>query len=286
MSVINLYHGPLKSISLQAFKTELTPDGVFVITFSRPEKLNSLDGQAFAEMFFLIEYMDREPSVKVAVWVSTGRAFCAGAALTNLHLPNSSPILSSFKAYCDAGKALRRTPDMAYHGLIYRMLELRKVSICCVQGMSIGGGANFSLLMHDFVFASESGASFRYPFSEIGICPEMGSSYLFPKQYAARYLMAGETFTARDAERMGLVYRVVPDGEDVASAGIRHAGALVKKGCLTGMEVGKKILNEQKMKEMDHYRICQTENETIDTCLKSPYTIQKLTQFSQRHSKM
>jgi enoyl-CoA hydratase/carnithine racemase len=284
MSVVKLYYGPLTEHTLVNFVTELTREGVLIATLNNPSKLNSFDGVAVAEFFFLTEYAERESEIKVVVWTGAGRAFSAGANFAKLLVPKTHELFPSIQAYTKAGKGLLRFPDVAMKSWLYRMLAFTKISICAVNGIAIGGGANFALLMHDFVFASEHEAKFRYPFSELGIPPEMGSSYLFPHWFAKRYLVTGDWFDAKEAEKIGLVFKVVA-GEKLLEETIGYATKLASSESLLGMQMGKRILNERTLDQLNHYRVCDIENETIDKALSSEYTKKSIQRFVSKHSK-
>jgi enoyl-CoA hydratase/carnithine racemase len=282
MDSIKLFYGPLESHKLLNFKLELHSNGVLVATMNNPTKLNSLDGVAVAEFFFIIEYADRETSVKVVIWTGAGRAFSAGANFANLAVPKSHPLFPTIQAYSKAGKGLLRFPDIAMKSWLYRMLRFNKISVCAVNGIAIGGGANFALLMHDFVFAADQEARFRYPFSELGICPEMGSSFLFPRHFAKQYVMTGDWFDGKEAQRAGLVYKVVPK-DTLAREVFDFASKLAGSESLEGMQMGKRILNDRVIDQLDHYRVCDIENETIDTALKTEYTQKSIQKFIMKH---
>jgi 2-(1,2-epoxy-1,2-dihydrophenyl)acetyl-CoA isomerase len=282
IETIKLYYGSVHELRVSNFILELTAEGVLIATMSNPQKLNSLDGEAVAEFFFITEYAEREPSVKVVVWTGSGRAFSAGANFAKLAIPKSSPLYGIMEAYTKGGKGLLRYPDVAMKSWLYRMLRFTKLSICAVNGIAIGGGANFALLMHDFVFASAGMAKFRYPFSELGIVPEMGSSFLFPRLFAKRYVMTGDWFTGEDAERMGLVYKVVPH-ENLLRESLVLATRLATDESLEGMMMSKRILNERVLDQLEQYRVCDIENERIDEALTSDYTRKSIQRFIAKH---
>ena len=284
MSVVKLYYGPISEHTLVNFKLELTGEGVLVATMNNPSKLNALDGVAVAEFFFITEYADREPQVKVVVWTGSGRAFSAGANFASLGVPKSHALYPSIMAYNKAGKGLRRFPDVAMKSWLFRMLEFNKISICAVNGIAIGGGANFALLMHDFVFAADGEARFKYPFSELGIPPEMGSSFLFPRLFAKRYIMTGEWFDAHDAEKIGLVYKVVPR-ESLMREAVEYATRLATNESLEGMQISKRIMNDRVIDQLNLFRVCDIENETIDKALQSEYTKRSIQRFVGKHGK-
>lgn len=282
VETIKLYYGDLKELRLANFALQLTGDGVLICTMNNPGKLNSLDGEAVAEFFFICEYAEREPSVKVIVWTGAGRAFSAGANFAKLDLAKSSPLYPAMHAYTKAGKGLLRFPDIAMKSWLYRMLKFSKISICAVNGISIGGGANFALLMHDFVFASAGLAKFKYPFSELGIVPEMGSSFLFPRHFAKRYVMTGDWFTGEDAEKIGLVYKVVP-GDVLMKESVALATRLARDESLQGMMMSKKILNERVIDQLEQYKVCDIENDTINAAMMSDYTKKSIQRFVAKH---
>ena len=284
MASIKLYYGPIQTYVPTAFDVNLTSEGVLVATFNNPTKLNSLDGTSVAEVFFIIEHAERDPAVKVLVWTGAGRAFSAGANFAKLQISKSSPIYASMEAYTKAGKGLLRVPDVAMKSWLYRMLEFNKISICAVNGIAIGGGANFALLMHDFVFAASDEAKFRYPFSELGIPPEMGSSFLFPRLFAKRYIMTGDWFGAAEAEKMGLVYKIVSP-QTLMNVTLSFATKLAQNESLQGMNQVKRIINDRTIDQLNHYRVCDIENETIDRALVSEYTQASVQRFIQKHGR-
>lgn len=284
MSTVKLYYGPKTEHILINFVTELTQEGVFIVTLNNPSKLNSFDGVAVAEFFFLTEFAEREENIKVVVWTGAGRAFSAGANFASLLVSKTHPLFASIQAYTKAGKGLLRFPDVAMKSWLYRMLLFNKISICAVNGIAIGGGANFALLMHDFVFAAESDARFRYPFAELGIPPEMGSSFLFPRGFAKRFVMTGDWFDGRQAEQFGLITKVVPS-DSLMKEVIEYATKLATSEFLVGMQMGKRILNDRILDQLNHYRVCDIENETIDKALTSEYTKKSIQRFVGKHAK-
>lgn len=281
---IKLYYGPLEEHTLLNFMLDLTPQGVLIATINNPTKLNSFDGVAVAEFFFIIEYADREPSVKVLVWTGAGRAFSAGANFASLMVPKSHPLTASIQAYSKAGKGLLRFPDVAMKSWLFRMLSCNKISICAVNGIAIGGGANFALLMHDFVFAADGEARFKYPFAELGIPPEMGSSFLFPRQFAKRYIMTGDWFDGRDAERAGLIMKVVSP-ENLMKEAVSYATRLATDESLQGMQMSKRIINDRILDQLNLFKVCDIENETIDKALQSDYTKRSIQKFIMKHAR-
>lgn len=112
-------------------------------------------------------------------------------------------------------RGIGRDPkDFACKALVKHFWNFPKPSICAVNGLAVGGGANLALVCHDMVYAGAS-ARFMFPFSKLGVTPEFGSSILLPVMVgmarAKQLLMCSEWFTATQAEQMGLVNAVLPD---------------------------------------------------------------------------
>ena len=104
--------------------------------------------------------------------------------------------------------------------LIEALINFDKPIVVAVQGAAIGGGT--TMLTHcDFVFAGES-AKFQMPFVNLALVPEFGSSYTVPARIgylrAAELILLGSRFDAKRAAELGLVTRVVPDQELLATA--------------------------------------------------------------------
>jgi enoyl-CoA hydratase/carnithine racemase len=129
----------------------------------------------------------------------------------------------SFSAGNDIQDFLKNPPgagESPQARLIEALINFDKPIVVAVQGAAIGGGT--TMLTHcDFVFAGES-AKFQMPFVDLALVPEFGSSYSVPARIgylrAAELILLGARFDARRAAELGLVTRVVPDQELLATA--------------------------------------------------------------------
>ena len=174
-----------------------TEQAIATLAFSRPEKKNAITAAMYQTAADTLAEADSNHAVRVIIITGDGEAFTAGNDLEDflLHPPqNDDTPVSRFM------HALRTTS---------------KPVIAAVPGIAVGIGT--TLLMHcDLVYASER-AKFAMPFSQLGLCPEFASSVLLPRiagyQRAAEKLLLGEAFDAHEAERMGLVNRVLPAEE-------------------------------------------------------------------------
>jgi enoyl-CoA hydratase/carnithine racemase len=174
---------------------------VRVVTMNRPDKLNAFN-RAMIEGFHLaLEAAAQDDGVSVVVVTGAGRAFSAGADLGDMKrdAPQDS----------DAGS---RSAN-AFDRLQAIAEAFPKPLVGAVNGLGVGLG--FTMLGYfDFCFVGES-ARLRTPFSQLGLSPEASSSYTFPLRMgwpaAARALMLGDWFSAKDVVSCGLAQEVLPD---------------------------------------------------------------------------
>jgi enoyl-CoA hydratase/carnithine racemase len=172
------------------------------VTLNRPAKKNAMTSGMYLSMAEFFNDAAKDDGVRVVLWDAGGDSFSAGNDIEDF-LKNPPGAGESPQALL--GNAL---------------LNLDKPLIAAVQGMAIGGGT--TLLTHcDFVYAGES-AKFQLPFVNLGLVPEFGSSWSLPARSghirAAELIMLGLPFDARLAAEIGLVTRVVPDQELLATA--------------------------------------------------------------------
>ena len=173
------------------------PNGVATLAFDRPDKKNAITRAMYQSLSDGLTTAANDKSVRAIVITGEGGIFTAGN---------------------DVEEFLKYPPQPGDSHVTLFMNALRdaeKPVIASVSGMAIGIGT--TLLMHcDLVYAAEN-ARFAMPFAQLGLCPEFASSCLFPRlagyQRAAEKLLLGEPFDASEAERMGLVNRVLPAEE-------------------------------------------------------------------------
>lgn len=172
-------------------------DHILHITLDRADKRNALTRAMYADLRAALEAGIDSDAVRVIMLDGEGPMFCAGNDIADF----ANVDLSS-------GDAGTTGPALSF---IRRMAECDKPIVVAVQGQATGIGT--TLLLHaDLVIAADD-ARFYTAFIDLGLVPEAGSSRLLPamlgRQNAARLLLAGDTLTAEEAERMGLIaYRV------------------------------------------------------------------------------
>jgi len=210
-------------------------EGVATITFNRPDVLNALTFDIYAQFRDLMEDLRYDDAVKSVVLTGEGRAFCSGGDVYEI-----------------IGELLDR--DVRGHldftrmtgAAVFNMRNLDKPIIAALNGMTAGAGAVIAL-SSDLRIASEK-ASFRFLFTNVGLTgADMGAAYLLPRVVgmgrATEILMFGEKITAQEAERIGLVNKVVAPDELLPAA--QEWAARLANGPTTAISMTKRLLNNE-----------------------------------------
>jgi enoyl-CoA hydratase len=193
--------------------TEKVKDGVTLVTLNRPDSLNAMNHELVAAVHDVLDTVDADHDCRVVVLTGAGRAFCAGLDLKG---PGSAPNTDG------VGRAQSGMLSQQHIASLYtHMRRVRKPIIAAVNGAAAGGGFAFALAS-DIRVAAES-ARFNVAFVKIGLSGcDVGVSYLLPRLIGAskafELMLTGRFVDATEAERIGLVSRVVPDGEVVDAA--------------------------------------------------------------------
>ena len=178
--------------------------GVATITLNRPDKLNAFTGEMMEDWLAALENCRTNPDVRAIVITATGRAFTTGGDLESF------------------GASANRTPkDIRNHliggsqRLIRKIAEIDKPVLAALNGFATGGGLDIALAC-DIRFAAES-ARFAETYAKMGLIPGMGGAYLLPRivgvAKALELFWSCDWVDAREAERIGLVNKVLPDAE-------------------------------------------------------------------------
>jgi 2-(1,2-epoxy-1,2-dihydrophenyl)acetyl-CoA isomerase len=197
--------------------------GVLTITLNRPDKLNAFTPDMHEELRGAFARAEGDAQVRAVLLTGAGRGFCAGADLSQRDVsPGAAPI--------DLSVSLGTN----YNPLVRRMRALPKPIVCAVNGPAAGAGANVALAC-DVVLAARS-ASFLQAFSRIGLLPDAGGTYFLPRLVGTARAMGlallADKLSAEDAERWGLIWKVLDDAVlmDEASALARRLAAGPTKG--------------------------------------------------------
>lgn len=174
-------------------------NGVATITLKREETYNSLNRRMALEFQRALDRASLEDDVRVAVITGSGKAFCAGQDLNEM-IGAEAPSIES---------VLNENHDP----IVRKIRAMKKPVIAAVNGVAAGAGAVFALAC-DLVIASES-TSFIQAFTKIGLTPGSGSTHFLPRlvgmQKAMAILLLGDKVSAKEAERIGMIYKWMPD---------------------------------------------------------------------------
>ncbi|MFD0418119.1 enoyl-CoA hydratase/isomerase family protein [Streptomyces sp. NPDC127108] len=195
----------------------LTPNGVSWITLNRPEVLNAITAEQRDRLITLLEEATSTPSIRAVVLTATGRGFCTGADLRGPGTP--PPPTGGTGASAEGPERtagdISRTLRQGAQRLITAILDCEKPVLAAVNGTAAGLGAHIALAC-DLVLAAES-ARFIEIFVRRGLVPDGAGAYLLPRligpQRAKELMFFGDALPASEAERLGLVNRVVPDAD-------------------------------------------------------------------------
>ncbi|WP_406138982.1 enoyl-CoA hydratase/isomerase family protein [Streptomyces sp. NBC_01089] len=188
-----------------------TTDHVSTITLNRPSAMNALTWDQREEVIALLATASADPDIRAVVLTATGRGFCAGADLRG-----GGPQAPAERVTGDVARTIR----LGAQRLIAAVLDCEKPVIAAVNGTAAGLGAQLALAC-DLVLAAES-ARFIEVFARRGLVPDGGGAYLLPRligPHRTKELMFfGDALPAADAERIGLVNRVIPDDDLLKTA--------------------------------------------------------------------
>ncbi|HQS98270.1 MAG TPA: enoyl-CoA hydratase-related protein [Novosphingobium sp.] len=179
---------------------------VTLFTLNRPQALNALNSQVLSELIEAFAAFEADPSQRCAVLTGSGeKAFAAGADI---------------KEMSDKPAADFYNEDFFAKWTSHLVKTTRKPWIAAVNGFALGGGCELAM-MADFIIASDT-AKFGQPEIKLGVAPGMGGSQRLTravgKSKAMDMCLTGRMMDAAEAERSGLVSRVVPLADLVAEA--------------------------------------------------------------------
>ncbi|HEX3789868.1 MAG TPA: enoyl-CoA hydratase-related protein [Pseudonocardiaceae bacterium] len=189
--------------------------GVATVAIDRPAKRNALTFAMYRALNAAITEADADPDVRVIVLTGSGGAFTAGNDLADFL----------------SGKDVVGGEESAVLGFQRAVLERGTILIAAVDGSAVGIGA--TVLLHcDLVYATER-SYLQFPFVDIGLVPEFGSSLLLPRRVgavrAAEILLLGDRLPAARAAELGLVNQIFADHETLLAHVTEQASRLLAK---------------------------------------------------------
>jgi len=214
--------------------------GVRTLTLNRSERKNSISPELRDEILAQLEDVRANDDVRCLVITGAGDAFCSGVDLGRSGVTK------------DASAGERKAPDLrqvreamkrGMQRIVTAIWELDKPVIASVNGVAAGGGAQLALVC-DLVVAAES-ARFIEIFVKRGLAIDSGGGWLLPRliglHRAKELVFFGDSLSAPEAERIGLVNKVVPDAE-LAAVTSEWAGRLAA-GATRAVGLSKRLLN-------------------------------------------
>jgi len=213
--------------------------GIAIITLNRPDKLNAFTRPMLAEIIRAVDYTESAEDVKVVILTGAGRAFCAGMDMSGgagaFALP-SAPVAAEQGLdddnYRDGGGLLA-----------LRIYDSTKPFIVAVNGPAVGIGVSMQMAA-DIRFASRN-AFFSFAFVRRGVVPEATASWFLPRIVgmgtAMKWCLSGETVSAEEAYRTGLV-QAVYEPEELMDAAIAYAREIVEKASPVSVALTRQML--------------------------------------------
>jgi enoyl-CoA hydratase/carnithine racemase len=179
----------------QVVLVERPADGVGLARLNRPRALNALNGPLMDALMDELEAMDRDPAIRCMVITGSDRAFAAGADISEMAQATPAEMV-----------------EMAFIARWERLRAIRKPVIAAVSGFALGGGCELALAC-DLIVASDT-AVFGQPEINLGVIPGAGGTQRLArtigKALTMEMVLNDRRLTAAEAERFGLVNRVVP----------------------------------------------------------------------------
>jgi methylglutaconyl-CoA hydratase len=223
----------LKRSSEAGPQVELTrASGVARVVLNRPEKRNALSASMIGELSAALDQAAADADVRVITLRGAGADFCSGADLAEIGRRVEGPVESSIEDVDQLAE------------LFLLMRGLRRPLVALVTGRALAGGCGLATAC-DLVLAAET-ATFGYPEVRLGFVPAMVGAILrrnVPEKRAFELMTMGETFSAREAERLGLINRAFPDVD--FEQGAEEYVARLASGSATAIQLCKRILYRQ-----------------------------------------
>lgn len=240
-------------MNLETIKFELRDDGIGILTLNRPNKLNAISLQMIEDFHTILDNLMINLDCRVVILKGEGRAFCAGLDLKEsivLDSKNASQELKDKFYFLDVPKndniKLFVYTQWRLSQIIVKMRKISQPIIAIINGAAAGGGFAFTLAS-DIRIAGEN-AKFNNAFIKLGVSgSDMGTSYFLPRligmSKAAEILYTGRFIDAYEAERMGLVLKIVKGDENqLIDSAIELAKNMINKSPL-GLKLTKQALN-------------------------------------------
>ena len=242
---------------------------VLTLRMNRPERLNALNVELGRALVDALMRASRDEDARVVVLTGAGRGFCAGGDLDLLRDARARNAGNELEGLVRAGKEIALA-----------ICSMAKPVIAAVNGPAAGGGMNLALAC-DIRIASDQ-ASFCEAFARIGLFPDFGGMYFLPRLVgaakAAELFWSAETLSAAEAERLGIVNRVIP--HDRFEDETRKLAAQLAAAPPMTVSAVKRMLFDIERETME--RVLDEEIRQQVECFLSPDCLEGLDAFRQK----
>ena len=182
-------------------------EGIAILTLNRPEKMNAINAQMTEELVSTLDDIDEDDQVRVLVITGTGRGFCSGADVGGMTSGTQKGT-----ATVRGAEEIRQGLTRSAGRVIPRLQKMKKPTIAMVNGAAVGAGCDLAFAC-DLRTGSEN-TRFMNAFVRIGLFPGWGGTWLYPRVMglgkALEYLFTGDFIEAAEAEKLGVLNRLVP----------------------------------------------------------------------------
>lgn len=238
--------------------------GIVKVSINRPEIKNALTTGVLLELGWAVDVVAEDETALALIMTGAKsnegedparEAFCSGGYFD----------MSEYEALDEATKKEVDLTDIAQKKLCLKLLQLDKLVIAAINGLAIGGGITIPLACADLIYASEH-AWARFPFINLGIVPELASSYILPRllglQRAKEIFFFGKDLNADEMHRLGLVNEVVPHDELLPYAVEKASSLIPPRGAGLAVRMTKQIIHKPLIDAVT--RALDNENEALN----------------------
>ncbi len=189
------------------FKKE--DNGIVTVTLNRPERKNALSALTLLELWYAIDHAEKDNDIKVMILTGSeeANAFCSGGYFSVKDVRKDIPP--------EHLKEINLR-DMASKKLCLKFWDFKKPIVSAINGLAVGGGFTLPIICTDLIYASQD-AWFGLYFVKRAVMPDFATTYLLPFLIgfakAKELFYLGDKITAEEAEKLGLINKVLPKDE-------------------------------------------------------------------------
>ncbi|MHC1601485.1 MAG: enoyl-CoA hydratase/isomerase family protein [Candidatus Nezhaarchaeales archaeon] len=243
-------------------------EGIAKITLNRPEAFNAINPQMVNELAKAIEDVKKDPNIKVLVITGSGKAFSAGGDI------KAMPEMLNW-SHVDLLEYLKKA-----HEVISTLLDMDKITIAAINGVAAGAGLSLALAC-DMRIASEN-ARLTTGFIRVGLHTDCGVSYFIARltnpAKALELILTSDLIDAKEAERLGLVNKVVPP--EKLEEEVMNLAKKIAQGPLVAIKLLKRTVYESI--HVDLKTILEREALAQALCFKTEDAKEGITAFAEK----